>query len=587
MNKLDNAAFVTEEDHEEAPREKWGRKIEFVFSCVGFAVGYGNFWRFPFKCFKNGGGAFLIPFVICLLLAGIPLFFLELSVGQFTQGGAVTAWEKLCPLLTGLGYSMMLVSFFLSIYYNVILAWSCYYFVYSFFPDIPWTGCNHEWNSKDCHDPFSKSTGNNVSLSNSSLNSNSSIGQSPSREFFINNVLQLSSGIEEVGSVNWKLALALLFAWIMVYFCIWKGIRTTGKVVYVTATLPYVMLFVFFVNGLMLEGSTNGIMYYISPKWEKLAEPSVWIDAASQVFFSITIGLGVMLTFASYNPVHNNVYRDAMIIAFSDALTSIFSGFVVFSILGYMAHIQGKDITDPTIATDGPGLVFIVYPAALATMPQPHVWGVIFFLMLITLGLDSQFGQVELVCACIIEKYPKKLAKYKELVVLAVCSVMFLLGITCVTEGGMYVFHLLDSYTAGLSVLFVGIVEVFVVGWIYGAGRLKSNIEFMVDGSISHIWVILWKFITPFLCIAIFIFSLVQYKPLTYEKTYVYPVWADALGWLMVFGIILCAPVVAAKRLYNANGGFTDRFKETTTSSLEKKGFNPTEVEMPELQTLA
>eukprot|EP00112_Aurelia_sp_Birch-Aquarium-sp1_P018184 Seg4302.1 transcript_id=Seg4302.1/GoldUCD/mRNA.D3Y31 product="Sodium-dependent dopamine transporter" protein_id=Seg4302.1/GoldUCD/D3Y31 len=375
------------------------------------------------------------------------------------------------------------------------------------------------------------------------------------------NMLQLSSGIEEAGSINWKLALCLLLAWVMVYFCIWKGIRTTGKVVYVTATLPYVMLMVFFINGLFLEGSAEGIKYYISPKWEKLLEPGVWIDAASQVFFSITIGFGVMLTFASYNPKHNNVYRDAIIISLADALTSIFSGFVVFAILGYMAKIQGKDITDPSIATDGPGLVFIVYPAALATLPKPHVWAVIFFLMLITLGLDSQFGQVELVCACIMEEYPRKLKKHKELVVLAICTLMFLIGLPCITQGGMYVFHLIDSYAAGYSILFLGIVEVVVIGWLYGANRFKQDIESMIGNSITGLWVPVWKFVTPVLAFGIFLASLLQYSPLTYEKTYTYPVWADVLGWLMVIIVILCVPLIAARKIYCQSGTFLLRLR--------------------------
>eukprot|EP00795_Rhopilema_esculentum_P002743 gene2743-962_t len=545
-------------------REKWDRKIEFIFSCIGFAVGYGNFWRFPFKCFKNGGGAFLIPFIVCLVLAGIPTFFMELSVGQYTQSGPVNAWKKICPLASGIGYSMAIISFFCSVYYNVILAWSCYYFFNSFIPDIPWVGCAHAWNSKDCYDPLRKGSNGNMTIMNGSR-------PSPSREFFINNVLQLSNGIDEGGSMNWMLALCLLFAWVMVYFCIWKGIRTTGKVVYVTATLPYVMLLVFFINGLLLEGSMDGIRYYITPQWDKLLEPGVWIDAAAQVYFSIAIGLGVMLTFASYNPIRNNVYRDALLIATSDALTSIFSGFVVFSILGYMAAIQGKSIKDPTIATDGPGLVFIVYPAALSTLPQPHIWAVIFFLMLITLGLDSQFGQVELVCACIIEAYPKKLRQYKELIALAACAFMFLLGLSCVSQGGMYVFHLFDSYAAGTSILFLGIVEVIAIAWLYGADLFKSNIEAMIGRTISPIWPFLWKYVTPVLSSGIFVASFIQYSPLTYEKTYVYPVWADVIGWLMVVSAMLFVPVLAIGVLYRGKGDMRTRFMQSIRPSRKQQ----------------
>lgn len=544
------------------PREQWSRKIEFIFACVGFAVGYGNFWRFPFKCFKNGGGAFLIPFILCLILAGIPLFFLELGIGQYSQAGPLKAWNGLCPLMSGIGYAMIVICALVSIYYNVILAWSCYYFFNSFMSQLPWVGCKHEWSSVNCYDPFQKNISSNMSAV---------MFSSPSKEFFIYNVLNMSKGIDNMGSLNWKPMCCLMLSWILVYFCIWKGIRTTGKVVYITATLPYIMLFVFLIRGLTLDGAMVGIKYYVTPVWGKLLEPQVWVDAASQVFYSLTIGFGVMLTFASYNKSTNNLYRDAFLIGVTDAATSIFSGFVVFAIIGYMAELQHKLIDDPSIATDGPGLVFIVYPAALATLPQPHIWSVIFFLMLITLGLDSQFGQVELICACIMERYPKVLEKRKEVVVLLVCIVLCLFGLVCVSEGGMYWFHLIDTYSAGSSLLFVGSIELVTVAWIYGAEKFKENIESMVGFKISYIWVIIWKFITPVITIGIFLFGLINHKRLTFEVKYTYPDWAEALGWLMSLASMLCIPVVALKKIVQTDGSLRERLRVLTTPCLEDR----------------
>lgn len=546
------------------PREKWSRKIEFLFACIGFAVGYGNFWRFPFKCFKNGGGAFLIPFIICLVFTGIPLFMLELSLGQSSQAGPLKTFKKIAPVFAGIGHAMIVLCFLVSVYYNVILAWSFYYFFNSFQSKLPWVGCDHQWVSSYCYDPFMK----NINATNATMvNSNST---SPSREFFTNNVLQISSGLYDTGSMNWKPLGCLLLAWICVYFCIWKGIRTTGKVVYVTATLPYVMLFVFFVRGITLPGAVNGISYYVTPEWDKLLVFQVWVDAASQVFYSLTLGFGVMLTFASYNDRSNNLFRDALLISIVDALTSIFSGFVVFAIMGYMAEIQQKDITDPAIATDGPGLVFIVYPAALATLPQPQMWSVIFFLMLITLGLDSQFGQVEAVSSSLIEQFPRQLEKYKELVVLGVCVLLFLLGLPCMTQGGMYWFNLIDNYSAGLSLLFIGFFELIAVAWIYGANEFRANIEKMIGFKISYGWVIMWKYITPIIVAVIFLFGLIKHSRLKYETFYTYPASGELLGWLMAIASMIWIPIIAVKEYIQAEGCATQKFQFLLKSNKSK-----------------
>lgn len=206
--------------------------------------------------------------------------------------------------------------------------------------------------------------------------------------FSSNYILAMSSGIEEFGGLRLELLGFLALAWIVVYFCIWKSVRATGKVVYLTATVPFVLLFAFLVRGVTLEGADVGIRYFVEPRWELMLDSKVWINAAAQVFNSIGIAFGCQVAFSSYNKFHGPIFKDTLIVVLVDALTCILCGFIVFSIMGNLAHEQGKDVD--SVISDGPGLVFIVFPHALAKMPLPQLWSVIFFLMLILLGIDSQ-----------------------------------------------------------------------------------------------------------------------------------------------------------------------------------------------------
>ncbi|KAM7447968.1 hypothetical protein ABFA07_003876 [Porites harrisoni] len=577
MNTLDSGSvtFTLErkpEHHEEKPvfvvekegRDRWSRKVEFLFACIGFCVGYGNMWRFPYMCFKNGGGAFLIPYLLFLAFGGVPIFFLEQCVGQFTQSEPVHAWNKLCPLLRGLGFASIAVSFLVSVYYNVIMAWSLFYFYQAFKKDIPWVGCHHPWNTPDCY------------VYNAS-NPNAS-GSSPSREFLVKETLKISSGIDQPGSLNVPITISVLVAWILVYFCIWKGVRTTGKVVYVTATAPYVILVILFFRGVTLPGAKDGLVFYLVPSWERLADPKVWIDAAAQVLYSLAMGMGVNLTFASYNNKNNNILKDSLIISITNCATSVFAGFAIFSILGFIAGQQGKSVAD--VASQGPGLAFIAYPAALAELPVPQAWAVLFFFMLIMLGLDSQFGQVEIVAACIIEHYPRKLSRYRELVVLVICVILFLLGLSCVTEGGIYVFNLFDSFSAGLSLLFIVFLELIVVAWIYGAERFARDVEDMIGHPISKWWLICWKYLSPLMVLGILLFSLIKSSRIKYED-YVYPAWGEAVGWIIAATSMLFVPILIVKTIvdiYCFEKGGASSAQTLHTAIFVPKEFNAMEM---------
>ncbi|VDM49797.1 unnamed protein product [Toxocara canis] len=422
-----------------AERETWTTKVDFLLSVVGFAVDLANVWRFPYLCFKNGGGVFLIPYTLMVLLAGIPLFFMELSLGQYYKKGAITTWGRICPLFKGIGYSVILIAFYTDFFYNVIIAWALHFFFASFTTSLPWASCSNDYNSAACYEPSWNEGGSRECAA--PPNSSNEHGISAAEEYFYKYFLGLhyagasnssvSRSLTNLGPVNWEMALCLLIVYLICYFSLWKGIKMSGKVVWFTAIFPYVVLSVLFIRGITLPGAEKGIEYYIRPNIEMLAVPSVWQDAATQVFFSLGPGFGVLMAYSSYNQFHNNVYFDALITSTINCATSFLSGFVIFSVLGYMSCKSGKPIQE--VAQEGPGLVFVVYPEALATMPGASIWSIIFFLMLLTLGLDSSFGGSEAIITALSDEFPM-LKRRRETFVALLFSFYMVVGIAMCTK---------------------------------------------------------------------------------------------------------------------------------------------------------
>ncbi|XP_056629202.1 solute carrier family 6 member 6a [Triplophysa dalaica] len=537
-------------------REKWASKMDFVLSVAGGFVGLGNVWRFPYLCYKNGGGAFLIPYFIFLFGGGLPVFFLEVALGQFTSEGGITCWGKLCPIFTGIGYASVVIVSLLNIYYIVILAWGLYYLLQCFQHELPWASCRHSWNTANCvEDTVRKNTTLWLSASATNLTS-------PVKEFWERNVLSISSGIDEVGGLKWDLALCLLAVWIICFFCIWKGVKSTGKVVYFTATFPFLMLIVLLVRGVTLPGAAEGIKFYLYPDLTRLQDPEVWIDAGTQIFFSYAICLGAMTSLGSYNKYKYNCYRDCLLLGCLNSGTSFVSGFAIFSVLGFMAQEQGVAIKD--VAESGPGLAFIAYPKAVTMMPLPTVWAILFFIMLLLLGLDSQFVEVEGQITSLVDLYPSLLRKgyRREIFIAVICVISYLLGLTMVTKGGMYVFQLFDYYAAsGVCLLWVAFFECVAVAWVYGADNFYDAIEDMIGYRPNGWMKWSWMFITPVLCVGCFVFSLVKYKPLTYNKQYEYPNWSIGLGWALALASMICIPMMVVIKIIQSDGSLIERIK--------------------------
>ncbi|XP_068994652.1 sodium- and chloride-dependent GABA transporter ine [Embiotoca jacksoni] len=510
----------------------------------------------------------MIPYLTMVFVCGIPLLYMEFAIGQYTHLGPVHAFIKICPLLKGVGLGTVVISFVYSTYYNVLMSWALYYLFNSFGADLPWKSCNNTWNSVgNCSSGF---PGNATHL------------QSASQQFFDHKLLEKTGGIEEPGSLRWELFGCLVTAWVIVYFCIFKGVKSTGKVVYFTAVFPYFILFALLINNVQLPGAKNGILYFVTPVWSKLFEVKIWVNAAAQVFNSLGISFGSMISMASYNKFNNNLLRDVLIVSLINSFTSIMAGFVIFSAVGYMAHIHNLAVDN--IATDGPGLVFVVYPEILSTMPVFQLWAPLFFFMLLCLGLDSQFVTVEVAVTFIKDEIRTKVLRFlkrEELLVLAVCITCFMLGIPHITKGGIYVFQLMDHYTAVVSLVFLAFFEVVAVCWIFGVPRISLMIKRMQGKPPNIYFRVCWLLLSPTLVLCILTCSIIQYTPPHYGK-YKYPVWAECVGWCVSMVSIIWIPLGAIHEIYNNKGSLLQRLETAMTPTIDVDAEDP----LPEKQNL-
>uniref|UniRef100_A0A8D3EF58 Transporter n=1 Tax=Scophthalmus maximus TaxID=52904 RepID=A0A8D3EF58_SCOMX len=578
--------FIEQDPHvddgdENTERGNWASKREYILSTIGYAVGLGNIWRFPYLAYKNGGGAFLIPYFVMLVVTGIPLFFLESAFGQFCSQGPINIWRAV-PILQGVGIAMVLVTLIVSIYYNVIIAYSLYYMFASFQSPLPWSSCL-SWADSNCSSTPRVScnvsgvlvanwTQYNITCPETDVITDPV--QSPSEQYWDRVALQRSSGLDETGPVVWHLALCLLLSSILVAAALIRGIKSSGKVVYFTATFPYVVILILLIRGVTLEGAGDGIQFYIGSQSNltKLYEAQIWKDAATQTFYSLSIGWGGVMTLASYNSFHNNMFKDAFVVTLTNAGTSVLAGFAIFSILGHMAHIYQMPVGQ--VVKEGFGLAFIAYPDAMSKLPISPLWSVLFFFMLLTVGLDSQFAGIEVIVTCLLDAFPKIFKHKRALLTTSACAIVYLLGLPCVTQAGIYWVTLVDQFVASWVLLVLALLEIIGICYIYGGNRFIKDIEMMLGSKSFAFWLwwrVCWFFISPSIIVVILVWSLMTFKPPFYGGVQ-FPVWGLALGWCMVVFILLWIPVVAVYKLMKAQGSPWKRLK---TSCSPSKDWHP------------
>ena len=431
-------------------RERWDSRTAFILAAVGSAIGLGNVWRFPFVCQQNGGGAFLVPYFVALITAGIPIMMLEFALGAKMQAGAAKAFQKLKGGFEFLGWWAVLISAVIVFYYCAIMAWAWNYLYHSL--GTSWKG--------------------------------------DESSFFYSEILQISDNPAQFDGIPMALVVGLALTWIVVFLCLVKGAESVSKVVLITVPLPWILLVILFFRGMTLPGAFEGVRYYLTPDWSALLHAKTWLAAYGQIFFSLSLAFGVMITYASFLPKRSDTNNNAFITSFANCGTSFFAGFVVFSIIGFMTMTMGI----PAESLSGPGLAFITYPTAIAQLPALQVMvGVFFFLMLLTLGIDSAFSLVEAVST----SFSEKLGLRKLSVTAGFCVIGFMIGLIFISKAGLYWLDIVDHYINNYAVTVVGLLECVFIGWFGYLKLLKAHANKVSEFKAGIWWDIFVKGVTP------------------------------------------------------------------------------------------
>jgi len=487
-------------------RGSWNSNIGFLLAAIGSAIGLGNVWRFSYMAHQYGGGAFLVPYVVALVIAGIPLMILEYGVGHRFRGSSPLCFAVMGRQYEWLGWWMPVVAMFgIMLYYSVIIGWCVNYLFFAI--DLSW-------------------------------------GSDP-QAFFFDSFLQLSKQSTSLGSVRLPIMVSTAFVWLACWVICYRDIRhgiERASKLFMPVLFALTLILVFWTMS--LDGAWGAITgHYLSADWSKInifaadsqaraAAGKVWSAAFGQIFFTLSVGFGIMITYASYLPAKSNLTRNALITSITNCLYSFIAGFAVFGIVGFMATSRGLPFDQ--VIKGGPQLAFVVYPKAISMLPEFNsLFGVLFFLMLVIAGLTSGVSLIEAFACSLIDKF----AWPRKYVVTGLCLAGFAGSILYTTNGGLYLLDIADHFITNYGLVAGGLLECLLVGWIVKASVIRAHVA-ESGGGLSPLWSVFVSCLTPTVLAYLLYLSLVEDVTKGYEGYAGSQLLVVGVGALIVCGIV-------------------------------------------------
>lgn len=478
----------------EKKRSTWATRGTFILAAIGSAVGLGNAWRFPGLAAKHGGGTFLLVYLVAMFVMGLPLLMMEVSIARKLHKGAGECLRGISKKMEFVGWSATANAFVIVTYYSVVFAWV----LMMIFGALKFVGM----------------TGDSEAASNVFATLTQTTWDVP-------------HALSDWG-IPIPVLIALVVAWLLMYYCIRDGAQSVGKVVKYTVFLPIILLLIMAVKGCTMSGAGEGLARFFIPQLAAFQDPSLWIDAIGQVFYSLSICMAIMFAYGSYLEEDSNVAVDCTIIAVGDAAVSILSGIVMFSTMGGVGMLDN-------ISASGIATAFIIYPQAIVNLTSVGwfnaLFGIIFYLMLVTLAIDSAFSIVEGVSTSLADKFHTDHKKMTR----AICLVAAVISLVYATRAGLAWLDIVDNWTNQINLIIIGVLECIAVGWCFSTDKVVKEINrnttgFKMPAKCFHISI---KYVSPVLLTGLFCWNMYNLF-VVQNGVYGYTVWAELIaGWIV------------------------------------------------------
>jgi len=488
------AGRATEQPGEEDRRGAFSSRRVFILAAIGSAVGLGNIWRFPYVAYENGGGAFLLPYLVALLTAGIPFLLLDYAIGHRHRGSAPLSFARMRRGTEGLGWWQVGICFVIAVYYAAVIAWALRYTFFSL--DLAW-------------------------------------GADP-EGFFFGEFLQAGDvqvTADVVPGVLVPLALVWLLVLVVMALGVQRGIGVTSLAVIPVLVLAFAALVV---QAVLLPGAGAGLDALFAPDWSALTSASVWAAAFGQIFFSLSVGFGIMITYASYVHRREDMVGSGLVVGFSNSAFELLAGIGVFAALGFMAQANGVAVDE--VASGGIGLAFVAFPAIISEAPAGTLLGVLFFGSLVVAGLTSLISVLEVVISAVRDKLDTS-RRTATLAVVVPAAVLSLVLFS--TTSGIYVLDVVDHFVNQYGILVVALVSMLVVAWVVRAlPGLGAHLNVHGRPRVGTGWRLLTGVVAPASLAVVLVLALREDFAAPYED---HPTWLLlVLGW----GLVVALPVL-------------------------------------------
>ena len=469
-------------------KNQWNSIFTFILAMIGLTIGIGNIWRFSYVLYSNGGGSFFIPYLIAILIMGIPFLILEYGLGFSFKKSFFKLMHDIRPEFEIIAWMLVLFVFIVAIYYMVILGWDFVYLLNSF---------NFGWGS----DPNS---------------------------FFLNNVGG-SDNLTNAFTLMLPTLMCTLLLWVFFWFVSMRDVdKGIGRLSTVVIPLLFIIMIIIFGYAFTLPGANLGIETLLAPNWYSLTDINIWISAFGQTLFTLSIGQAMVYTYASYLPKNSKLIDEVLLVVVANSLYEIFIALGVFSILGYMSSSSSIPLNE--LISQGTGLIFVVFPQIFNKMGFfGHIFAPLLFVSILLAGITSAFALFEPLLSSLCGKLGWSRRKGVTIltIVACICTVIFSTGISS------YLVEIIDKFVNNFGILILIGIQVIIFGWFYGVEKVIPYLNEFSTFKVGRTWVFTLKYILPIFLIILWVSGIVK----IFEGSNMFEIAVDIIISLVVVGL--------------------------------------------------